>query len=74
MKYLFIILSLSISSAVAERGRTKEGVKKQFANQVKPMHDLFVEPSKLNATFVSSGTDMNKFYELLNLIQNTLKM
>jgi uridine kinase len=29
---------------VLERGRTKEGVKLQFDGQVKPMHDLFVEP------------------------------
>ncbi|WP_372651856.1 uridine kinase [Halobacteriovorax sp.] len=31
---------------VHERGRTKEGVRNQFYKQVKPMHDLFVEPSK----------------------------
>ena len=31
---------------VKERGRTPDGVREQFARQVKPMHDLFVEPSK----------------------------
>jgi uridine kinase len=31
---------------VEERGRTREGVIKQYQNQVLPMHDLFVEPSK----------------------------
>lgn len=31
---------------VEERGRTPEGVEAQFVRQVKPMHDLFVEPSK----------------------------
>lgn len=31
---------------VNERGRTPEGVKKQFDLQVRPMHDQFVEPSK----------------------------
>ncbi len=31
---------------VNDRGRTIEGVKKQFLLQVKPMHDAFVEPSK----------------------------
>ena len=31
---------------VKERGRTPEGVHSQFFKQVKPMHDLFVEPSK----------------------------
>lgn len=35
---------------VKERGRTPEGVKKQFESQVKPMHDLYVEPSKVFAT------------------------
>lgn len=34
-----------------ERGRTPEGVEKQFLKQVKPMHDQFVEPSKTFATF-----------------------
>jgi len=40
---------------VRERGRTPEGVLKQFTQQVKPMHDLFVEPSKENADFLYSG-------------------
>lgn len=34
---------------VKERGRTAEGVYQQFHKQVKPMHDLFVEPSKEHA-------------------------
>jgi len=42
---------------VAERGRTPEGVHKQFYRQVKPMHDQFVEPSKANATQVVSGLE-----------------
>lgn len=37
---------------VHERGRTPEGVKAQFLNQVKPMHDAFVEPSKRFANHV----------------------
>lgn len=40
---------------VRERGRTPDGVKKQFERQVKPMHDLFVEPSKVHATHTVSG-------------------
>lgn len=35
---------------VKERGRTPEGVEKQFKSQVKPMHDLYVGPSKEYAT------------------------
>jgi uridine kinase len=42
---------------VAERGRTPEGVLKQFNRQVKPMHDQFVEPSKAHATSIISGLD-----------------
>lgn len=35
-----------LSRDVAERGRTEDGVRDQFYNQVKPMHDEFVEPFK----------------------------
>ncbi|MBX3021205.1 MAG: uridine kinase [Bdellovibrionales bacterium] len=38
-----------------ERGRTPEGVRDQFLNHVKPMHDLFVEPSRRFADRVISG-------------------
>lgn len=37
---------------VHERGRTPEGVKKQFELQVRPMHDQFVQPSKKHAQTV----------------------
>jgi uridine kinase len=37
---------------VRERGRTPEGVRQQFLKQVKPMHDQFVEPSKMWASQV----------------------
>lgn len=40
---------------VRERGRTPEGVKSQFESQVRPMHDLYVEPSKTLADRVISG-------------------
>ena len=55
---------------VEERGRTPEGVKTQFENQVKPMHDQFVEPSKEFANIISSGTDMDIFRKLLQTITN----
>lgn len=57
---------------VLERGRTHEGVRSQFENQVKPMHDLFVQPSIKNADIVSSGTDMEAFYDLLHMIQQRI--
>lgn len=40
---------------VRERGRTPDGVREQFFNHVKPMHDLFVDPSKKFADKVISG-------------------
>lgn len=40
---------------VRERGRTPEGVKEQFYSQVKPMHDLFVQPTREQASRVISG-------------------
>lgn len=40
---------------VRERGRTPEGVREQFYAQVKPMHDLFVAPSRDFADRVISG-------------------
>lgn len=41
---------------VAERGRHPDGVLKQFVRQVKPMHDLYVEPSKSHAHTLVPGT------------------
>lgn len=40
---------------VKERGRSPEGVNKQFLSQVKPMHDLFVDPCKLNSDLIYDG-------------------
>jgi uridine kinase len=37
---------------VVERGRTLDGVVKQFQNHVKPMHDEFVQPSMARAKLV----------------------
>jgi len=40
---------------VKKRGRTEAGVREQFYKQVKPMHDLFVEPSKIFAKTIIKG-------------------
>ncbi len=48
---------------VSERGRTEEGVHQQFYKQVKPMHDQFVEPSKVFAKICAN--DERGFDELL---------
>lgn len=49
---------------VKERGRTPEGVKTQFLKQVKPMHDTFVEPSKVHAhTIVKDLGDYHDYFD-----------
>lgn len=40
---------------VTERGRTAEGVRVQYQLTVKPMHDQFVEPTKIYADHIVSG-------------------
>lgn len=40
---------------VRDRGRTPEGVRTQFEAQVKPMHDQFIEPSKVYANQIVSS-------------------
>jgi len=50
---------------VHERGRTPEGVHNQFFKQVKPMHDLYVEPSKRHARMVVKDT--NHYDDILSV-------
>jgi uridine kinase len=47
---------------MAERGRTEESVRAQYAETVKPNHDRFVQPSKALACVVLDGT--------VDLVQN----
>jgi uridine kinase len=51
-------LSRRLSRDALDRGRDPIGVKRQFTEHVKPMHDLFVEPSKSYADLVYSGEDV----------------
>ena len=55
---------------IEERGRTPEGVHKQFYSQVKPMHDLFVGPSMDHADFCAS--DLLGFDTLLDQMTSML--
>ena len=55
---------------VHERGRTPEGVKKQFELQVKPMHDQFVEPSKIHAKTIVK--DFGDYHEALEFFVKKL--
>lgn len=56
---------------VVERGRTPDGVKKQFDLQVRPMHDLFVQPSKMHAQTVVC--DLGEYSEALLAFTNRLR-
>ncbi|MCF0259947.1 MAG: uridine kinase [Erysipelotrichaceae bacterium] len=40
---------------VIERGRSLESVMDQYLNTVKPMHNKYVEPSKVNADLIVNG-------------------
>ena len=48
---------------VRERGRTPQSVHEQFANQVGPMHDLYVEPSKRHADIVVNSQQWRATFE-----------
>jgi uridine kinase len=55
---------------VNERGRTAEGVKAQFFNQVIPMHNEFVQPSMQFANHII--TNQSEFDALLDKFNNIL--
>jgi uridine kinase len=55
---------------VNERGRTPEGVRKQFELQVRPMHNQFVEPSKKFAQTIVH--DLGEYKEVLEEFVNRL--
>jgi uridine kinase len=50
-----IRLARRIERDRAERGRTREGAEAQYLRQTRPMHDLYVEPSRGHAHLVVSG-------------------
>lgn len=55
---------------VHERGRTAQGVKKQFDLQVKPMHNQFVEPSKSYAQTIVK--DFGDYHEAIEFFTKKL--
>ncbi|MBS1970600.1 MAG: uridine kinase [Bdellovibrionales bacterium] len=55
---------------VHERGRTADGVKKQFELQVRPMHNQFVEPSKWHAQTIIK--DLGEYGEALKAFAKRL--
>lgn len=56
---------------INERGRTPDGVKKQFQATVKPMHDQFVEVSKKHAHIIYPGTEefLPRIIDFLNYLE-----
>lgn len=66
--------SRRLNRDVVERGRTEEGVTNQFKKQVKPMHDLFVEPSKNHACDIVNVENFDQKLELwLNKIKASIE-
>ncbi|AHZ85139.1 Uridine kinase [Bdellovibrio bacteriovorus] len=55
---------------VHERGRTPDGVRKQFELQVRPMHNQFVEPSKDHAHTIIK--DLGDYSQALKQYQQKL--
>ena len=52
-----ICLARRIHRDMAERGRTEQSVRDQFAATAKPMADLYVLPSQQRASMTVTGTD-----------------
>jgi uridine kinase len=48
-------LKRRLTRDVAERGRDLDGVAAQFSAHVKPMHDRFIQPSRVHANRIYSG-------------------
>jgi len=58
---------------VRERGRTPQSVHEQFANQVGPMHDLHVEPSKNHADIVINSQQCESaFDDLFRIVMSRI--
>ena len=59
---------------VMERGRTIESVESQYLTTVKPMHELYVEPSKRNADIIipEGGSNLVALDMLIHRINSQL--
>lgn len=70
-----IRLCRRIKRDVNKRGRTLESVLSQYQNTVKPMHDLYVEPSKKYASIIvpEGGKNLVALDMILGRIQRHLE-
>lgn len=57
---------------VRERGRDVEGIAKQYLTTVKPMHYLFVEPTKYSADIVINSGLNNVAFDVIKVKIDTL--
>ena len=63
-----------IKRDVVERGRTLESVEKQYLTTVKPMHELYVAPSKRNADIIipEGGHNLVALDMLINRVERAI--
>ncbi len=57
---------------VAERGRTRASVLRQFWNQAQPMHDQYIEPAKAFADRIVSGETMDAWGKIVAEIRGAV--
>ena len=57
---------------VKERGRDVEGIAKQYLTTVKPMHYIFVEPTKYSADIVINSGMNDVAFDVIKVKINTL--
>ena len=61
-----IRLARRLKRDMQQRGRTEKSINKQYEDTVKPMHNQFVEPSKVYADLIVEGTEeVNKNIKLI---------
>lgn len=65
-------LNRRLSRDVRERGRTAKSVQQVFRDQVGPMHDRFVEPSKAEADIIIKGGDRPDHARIFDRIKRLL--
>ena len=68
-----IRLSRRLKRDMQERGRTEKSINKQYEDTVKPMHNQYVEPSKVYADLIVKGTEeINKNIKLIQSKLNSI--
>ena len=70
-----IRMNRRISRDILERGRTHNEVLSRYTKTIKPMHEKFIEPTKIYADYVIENQDNNKINisELLKKIKSLIK-